>query len=72
MSLVQHFADALRPAAASAGVNGSLHFAASSGTARMLVVVCRSHCEWRQTSCRSLVKVDVALDDAGAHHAAAS
>jgi hypothetical protein len=39
MSLVQHFADAGAPVAGSAGVKGSLHFAASSGTARMLVVL---------------------------------
>ena len=30
---------------------------ASAGTVRMLVVFCRSHCECRHTSCRSLVKV---------------
>ena len=57
MSLVQHIAAAFVPVAGSAGVNGLVHFAASSGMARMLVVVCRSHCEWRQTSSRSLVKV---------------
>src|SRR5215212_10469081 len=57
MSLVQHFADAFLPVAGSAGLNGCEHLAASSGTVKMLVVVCRSHCEWRQTSSRSLVKV---------------
>ena len=57
MSLVQHMADAGVPGCGSAGVNGCVHLAASSGIARMLVVVCRSHCECRQTSCRSLVKV---------------
>ena len=35
--------------------------------ARMLVVVCRSHCEWRQTSSAVLGEGHVAFDDAGAH-----
>src|SRR5881394_2885630 len=57
MSLVQHFADAFFPLAGSAGLKGCEHLAASAGTERMLVVVCRSHCECRHTSCRSLVNV---------------
>jgi hypothetical protein len=43
MSLVQHEALAVVPAAASAGVKGSEHLLAR-GVARMLVVRCRSHC----------------------------
>jgi hypothetical protein len=39
MSLVQHIADAGVPAAGLAGVNGCVHLAASSGMARMFVVV---------------------------------
>jgi hypothetical protein len=57
MSLVQHFAEAFLPVAGSAGLNACEHFAARSGTARILVVVCKSHCECRHTSSRSLVKV---------------
>jgi len=62
MSLVQHMAEArsiTSPVSGSitAGVKGCVHLAASSGMARMLVVVCRSHWEWRHTSSRSLVKV---------------
>src|SRR4030065_745086 len=54
MSLVQHSACAgamVAPVTGSftAGLKGTEHLPASSGTARMLVVVCRSHCEWRQT-----------------------
>ncbi len=67
MSLVQHFADAFLPVAGSAGLNGCVHFAASSGTDRMLVVVCRSHCEWRQTSCAVFGEGHVAFDHAGPH-----
>ena len=54
-SLVQHWAEASLVSVA--GVNGWVHLAASSGMARMSVVVCRSHCECRQTSARSAVKV---------------
>jgi hypothetical protein len=43
MSLVQHEALAVVPAAASEGVKGSEHLLAR-GVARMLVVRCRSHC----------------------------
>src|SRR4029453_14407445 len=57
MSLVQHFADAFLPVAGSAELKPCEHFAARSGTPRMLVVVCRSHCECRHTSSLSLVKV---------------
>jgi hypothetical protein len=57
MSLVQQLAVAGVPVAGSAGVKGTEHFAASSGIARIFVVVCRSHCEWRHTSWRSFVKV---------------
>jgi hypothetical protein len=60
MSLVQHWACAawiLSPLASKiAGVKGTEHLSARS-VARILVVVCRSHWEWRQTSSRSLVKV---------------
>src|SRR5260221_12585065 len=59
-SLVQHSAVAaltsLPPASNSAGENGLEHLSAS-GVTRILVVVCRSHWSWRQTSCLSLVKV---------------
>ncbi|EWS63469.1 hypothetical protein Y695_03300 [Hydrogenophaga sp. T4] len=45
------------PSASSvAGTKGVVHLAAS-GVTRMLVVVCRSFCAWRQTSSLSLVKV---------------
>src|SRR5262245_44895576 len=57
ISLVQHCAEAGVPATGSAGLNGCEHFAASAGTARIFVVVCKSHCEWRHTSCLSLVNV---------------
>jgi hypothetical protein len=52
MSLVQHTADAGVPAAGFAGENGCVHFAASSGMARMLVVVCRSHARMFATRAR--------------------
>ena len=39
----------------------------ASGVARMLVVVCRSHCAWRQTSSRVAGEGHVALEDAGTH-----
>ena len=57
MSLVQHLAEAGVLLFESAGVKGTLHLAASSGIAKILVVVCKSHCEWRHTSSLSLVKV---------------
>ena len=61
MSLVQQRAVArliLAPLSGSnpAATNGVEHFAAS-GVARMFVVVCRSHWEWRHTRALSLVKV---------------
>ena len=61
ISLVQHSALAgfsVPPVTGSisAGWKFWLHFSAS-GVARMSVVVCRSHYEWRQTSWRSWVKV---------------
>ena len=59
-SLVQHCAEAalitLPDPSNCAGVKGLLHLAAS-GVARILVVVCKSHCECRQTSSLSLVNV---------------
>ncbi|KLU82294.1 hypothetical protein MAPG_01369 [Magnaporthiopsis poae ATCC 64411] len=56
MSLVQHLAVAALPLAGSAGSKGCVHLALSSGMATMLVVVCRSQCECRQTSSSSEVK----------------
>jgi hypothetical protein len=60
ISLVRHSAVAavrrLPLASKVAGVKGRMQVEAS-GVARMLVVVCRSFCAWRQTSCLSLVKV---------------
>ena len=53
-SEVRHSAAAFSPFAA--GAKGVVHFAAS-GVDRMLVVVCRSFCAWRQTSCLSAVKL---------------
>src|SRR5882762_408382 len=59
-SLVQHSAEAalvrLPEASNSAFEKGTEHFLARSVT-RMVVVVCRSHWSWRQTSSPSLVKV---------------
>src|SRR5688572_11902922 len=52
MGRVQHCALAGLPAGGSAGANGTEHFAASWGMARMLVVVCGSHCEGGHTSPR--------------------
>src|SRR6187402_2959012 len=58
MSLVQHVADAdVLGFCGSYGVNGFVHFAASAGTARMFVVVWRSHWSCRHTSWRSFVNV---------------
>ena len=54
MSDVQHVAEASASAELLAGENGLVHLEARSVT-RMLVVVCRSHCEWRQTSSPSWV-----------------
>ena len=54
---VRHSALASSPVAGFAGVNGTAHFLASSGFDNTLVVVCRSFCECRQTSCLSLVNV---------------
>ena len=54
MSDVQHLAEAPVPLSGSAGLKGSVHLSASE-VSRMLVVVWRSHCEWRHTSSPSLV-----------------
>src|SRR5712691_9942158 len=59
-SLVQHSAEAavvrVPEESKAAGENFTVHFSAS-GVTRMLVVVCKSHWSWRQTSAPSLVKV---------------
>ena len=60
-ALVQHLAWAgckTSPVtgSSSAGTKSWLHFSAS-GVARILVVVCKSHCEWRHTNALSRVKV---------------
>ncbi len=53
MSDVQQFALAAVPLLA--GVNGVVHLDARSVRFRILVVVCKSHCACRHTSCLSLV-----------------
>ena len=57
MSLVQHLADAFLPVAGSAGLNRCGAFCGERRHGQDVGRGCRSHCECRQTSWRSLVKV---------------